>query len=404
MNREQFAAYADVVVRVGANLQPGQTLTVHSPVEAFELARALMDAGWRAGAGNVEVVYVDDFDRYLLAKHAPDELLDRSSVVQRASATASLEQRGASVTIFGDVTPDYFREVDEARLARTRPREVRELINRVLNEQLEAWTVIGYPQRSWAERMFGAPDVERLWAEIAKTCRLDRPDPVAAWEEHLDRLAERTQLLDERRFDRLRFRGPGTDLEIGLLERSRWIGGRTETAWGQPFCANLPTEEVYTTPDRTRAEGTLRATRPVSYAEGILVEGVELRFQGGRVVEARASSGEEFLHNHLRTDEGSDRLGEVALVADSPIAASGLLWYHTLFDENATSHVAYGSAYTEPVEGVEGLDEAAQEALGINQSHVHVDFAVGGPEVEVEGIDARGESVPILAGDDWLLA
>src|SRR5512146_1715266 len=158
MNREQFAAYADVVVRVGANVQPGQTLTVHSPVEAVELARAVMEAGWRAGAGNVEVLYVDDFDRYLLAKHAPDELLDRSSVVQRASAEAALEQRGASVTIFGDVTPDYFREVDEARLARTRPREERDLINRVLNEQLEAWTVIGFPQRRGAGRMFGGPD------------------------------------------------------------------------------------------------------------------------------------------------------------------------------------------------------------------------------------------------------
>src|SRR5512142_2788694 len=201
MNREQFAAYADVVVRVGTNLQPGQTLTVHSPVEAVELARALMDAAWRAGAGNVEVLYVDDFDRYLLAKHAPDERLDRSSVAQLASAKAALEQRGASVTIFGDVTPDYFREVDEARLARTRPREVRELVNRLLNEQLEAWTVIGFPQPSWAERMFGTPDVERLWEEIAKTCRLDRPDPVAAWEEHLARLEQRTRLLDERRFD-----------------------------------------------------------------------------------------------------------------------------------------------------------------------------------------------------------
>jgi aminopeptidase len=403
MDREQFAAYADVVVRIGANLQPGQTLTVHSPVEAVELARALMDAAWRAGAGNVEVVYVDDFERYLLARHAPEELLDRSSVVQLASARASLEQRGASVTIFGDVTPDYFREVDEARLARTRPREVRELVNRLMNEQLEAWTVIGFPQRSWAERMFGTPDADRLWDEIAKTCRLDRPDPVAAWNEHLDRLEERTRLLDERRFDRLHFRGPGTDLEVGLLAGSRWIGGRTKTAWGQPFCANLPTEEVFTTPDRTRAEGTLRATRPVSYAEGILVDGVELRFQGGRVVEARASSGEEFLRRHLATDAGSDRLGEVALVADSPIGATGLLWYHTLFDENATSHVAYGAAYTAPVEGVEELDEAAQEALGINQSHVHVDFAVGGAGVEVDGIDARGERVPILAGDDWLL-
>lgn len=403
MDREDFRAYADVVVRVGTNLQPGQWLTVHAPVEAAELARAVMEAAWRAGAGNAEVVYVDDYERYLRARNGADDVLESSPVALRASAEAALERRGASVSIFGDLTPDFFRDAPEDRLARTRPREVRELVNRLINEQREAWTVIGFPQASWAERMFGAPDVERLWAEIAKTCRLDRPDPVAAWEEHLARLEQRTRLMDERRFDRLRFRGPGTDLEVGLLEGSRWIGGRTATAWGQRFCANLPTEEIYTTPHRNRAEGTLRATRPVAYAEGALVDGVELRFAGGSVVEARASAGEEFLRNHLRTDAGSDRLGEIALVAGSPIGASGLVWFHTLYDENATSHVAYGSAYTSPVAGAEGLSEAEQEAMGINQSHVHVDFAVGGAEVEVEGIDARGGRVPILAGEDWLL-
>jgi aminopeptidase len=403
MDRTDFAVYADVAVRIGCNLQPGQHLTVHAPPEAVELARAVLEAAWRAGAGDADVIYVDDYERCLLARHAADDRLDRSSPALLATAEASLERRGASVSIFGDLTPDFFRDAPEERLARTRPRRVRELVNRAINEQLEAWTVIGFPQASWARRMFGEPDVERLWTEIAKTCRLDAPDPIAAWEEHLARLEQRKEQLDERRFDRLRFRGPGTDLEVGLLEASRWIGGRTETSWGQRFNANLPTEEVFTTPDRNRAEGTLAATRPVSYAEGALVEGVRLRFAGGRVVEAHADVGEDFLRSHLQTDSGSDRLGEVALVAGSPIGASGLVWFHTLYDENATSHVAYGSAYTSPVEGADGLSQSEQEAMGINQSHVHVDFAVGGAEVEVDGIDARGERVPILAGDDWLL-
>jgi aminopeptidase len=404
LDRERFRDYADVIVRVGCNLQAGQILRVHTPVEGVELARAVMEAGWRAGAGNVETFYYDDYERFLRSRFADDEGLAYTPAPLLGTAEAALESRGASVSIMGDPTPAYFAEADEERLARTRPRRARELVNRLMNEQLEAWVVVGFPEAAWAERIFGEPDVERLWLAIARTCRLDEPDPVAAWTKHLDRLGERRALLDERHFDRLCFRGPGTDLEIGLLDGSRWLGGRTETSWGQVFCANLPTEEVYTTPHRERAEGTLRATRPVSYAEGILVDEVELRFAGGRIVEARAATGEEFLRRHLQTDPGASRLGEVALVAGSPIAATGLLWYHTLYDENAACHVAYGAAYTEPVAGSAELAADEQEALGINQSLVHVDFAIGGDGVEVDGVTASGERVPILAGEEWLLS
>jgi aminopeptidase len=264
--------------------------------------------------------------------------------------------------------------------------------------------VIAYPEPGWAERVFGEPAVERLEDEIAKAVRLDRPDPVAAWREHLDRLDERCRLLDERRFDAVRLRGPGTDLTVGLATGARWTGGTIETAWGQVHCPNLPTEEVFTTPDRRRAEGTVRATRPVAYPEGVLVDGIELRFEDGRVVEAKARSGEDFLRRHLQTDEGASRLGEIALVAGSPVGASGLLFYNTLFDENATSHVAYGMGYTTPVEGAGGLDPHAQRELGVNDSTVHVDFAVGGDGVEIDGLDGSGRPTRILAGDDWLLA
>jgi aminopeptidase len=395
--------YADVAVRVGANVQPGQPLVVIAQVEAVALARAVMAAGWRAGAANVEVLYFDEYSRYLLAKHGADDMLERTPVAARATLEASLVDEGASVNVIGDFAPSYFDDLDQTRAARTQPREARELAGRLMNERREAWTVIASADAGWAERVFGDPAVDRLWDEIAHACRLDEPDPVAAWRAHLATLKERTALLDERRFDSIRFRGPGTDLTIGLLPESRWIGGEIQTAWGQSHCPNLPTEEVFTTPDRRRAEGTIRATRPVAYAEGVIVEGMELRFADGRIEEARATAGEEFLLRHLDTDEGAHRLGELALVAESPVGDSGLLYYHTLFDENATSHLAYGRAYTVPVAGADEIDPAEHEGRGLNTSIVHLDFPVGGEDVEVDGVDGSGERVEILRGREWLL-
>jgi aminopeptidase len=404
MNQDFLDRYADVAVRVGANLQPGQTLFVTGSVEHVPLSRAVAAAAWRAGAGDVQLFYYDDYERYLRARHGADETLETTNTGRLGFLTAELDAKGASVNIMGDTAPPFFADADEERLARTRPTEGRKLSNRLMNEQLEAWVVVGYPEASWAERMFGEPDVDRLAAEIADACRLDEPDPVAAWKEHLDRLEQRRELLDERGFDRLRFRGPGTDLTVGLLDRSRWLGGYSRTAWGQVFCANLPTEEVFTTPHRLRTEGTVSGTRAVSYDEGVLVDGIRLRFEGGEIVEAHASTGEEFLRRHLQTDDGARRLGEVALVAGSRIGKRGLLFYNTLFDENATSHIAYGMAYTEAVDGAVGLDKDAQLALGVNDSSAHTDFPVGGPDVEVDGIDTGGKRVPILRGDDWLLS
>jgi aminopeptidase len=404
VKQELLDRYGDVVVRVGCNVQPGQPVFIYSSVENVEVARAMAAAAWRGGAGDVQLLFYDDYERFLLAKHGDDERLSRSNQARLGFLRAELEAQAASINIMGDLAPPFFAGADEDKLARTRPVEVRQLLNTMTNELREAWCVVGAPEPSWAARVFGEPDVERLFEEIAHACRLYDDDPVASWKEHLDALERRRALLDERRFDRLHFRGPGTDLTVGLMEQSRWMGGYSRTAWGQIFCANVPTEEVFTTPHRARTEGVVRGTRPVAYDEGIVVDGIELRFAAGEIVEAKATVGEDFLRRHIEGYPGANRLGEVALVAGSRIARRGLLFYNTLYDENATSHIAYGMGYVEPVEGAQDLELDERTALGINDSIVHQDFPIGGDGVEVDGIDAHGERVPIVRGDDWILS
>jgi len=396
--------YADLVVRVGANVQPGQTVIVLAAPEHAAFARAIMAASWEAGAADAQTVYIDEVESILRVEHASDEVLDTAPVGREKTFEWMLEAQAVEIYLDGPIFPERWEELDGARAARVhRPRSSAPLRRRLINEGRMAWTYVGVPTAAWAASVYGEPDIARLEAAVAEAVRLDQPDPVEAWRQHLDRLAERSAALTERAFDAVRFRGPAIDLTVGLLEGHRWVGGRGTTRWGQPHCANLPTEEVFTTPDRSRTTGHLRTTRPVSYG-GVLLEDVELVFEDGRARLVGAAHGADYVRGELERDDGAPFLGEVALVdGDSPVGRSGLLYHSPLYDENVTSHIAYGGAYTAPVPGTDELPPEELVARNINESGVHTDLPIGGAEVEVVGLARDGSETPILAGNDWVL-
>ena len=389
---------AELAVDFGANLQSGQVLAVSADLGHEPLARAIAEHAYRRGARFVDVDYFDPYVKRARIEHAADETLDFVPSWYGERILALGEQRCARVTIAGAPTPDVFDGLNPARLGRDLLPRVRES-GQVVSERTTNWTIVPYPTPGWARQVHpGVGEEEalaRLWDEVVHVCRLDEADPAAAWHERIEATAAAAQRLNEHAFDAVEFRGPGTDVTIGLLPSSTWANARHATVDGIAHLANIPTEEVFTSPDPERADGVVTATKPLVFPDGAAVEGLRIRFQGGRAVEIDAESGADTLRRRCEKDEGGSRLGEVALVDRSGrIGRLGTVFYNTLIDENAASHIALGNGFLYAV-----TDEA--DHARVNRSAIHVDFMIGADDVEVTGITRGGERVPVLRGGDW---
>lgn len=414
MDEQRLRAYAELTVRIGLNLQPRQRLLIVGPIanggaslEAAPVVRHITAAAYEAGARLVETLWGDEALLAARFAHAPRDSFDEFSAWLPHALAEHVKNGHAVLSIYAN-DPDQLKDapaelvaaVQEATARSVRP--FREYISRNQTN----WAVVAAPAVAWAARVF--PDiepsqqVERLWDAISRLCRLDQPDPIVAWETHLGELAERTDCLNRKQYTALRYRAPGTDLTIGLADGHQWVGGSSINAAGFRFAPNLPTEEVFTMPHKDRVNGTVRSTKPLSYG-GTLIDGFSLRFVDGRVVEVKADRGESVLSTLISMDAGASRLGELALVPhSSPISQTGRLFYNTLFDENAASHVALGAAYKFTLRGGEAMSEDAFEAAGGNRSATHVDFMIGSGELDVDGVLPEGAVEPVMRGGEWV--
>jgi aminopeptidase len=390
--------FADLVVRFAANVQPGQVVAIGTEPGKLELTRAVADSAYRAGAKFVDVMSFDMHVKRSRILHAPEDTLDYVPPWYGERVLALGELRAARIGLTGPAAPGLLNDLDPQRAGRDQLPFLRES-SQVVNARTTNWTAVPCPTAPWAQLVY--PDLDpdaalaRLWEQVVHMCRLDEDDPVAAWRERQEVLVGVSERLTERRLDALHFEGPGTDLRVGLLPSSRWLAARFETIDGIVHMPNLPSEEVFTAPDPARVDGVVRSTKPLVVG-GTIIRGLRVRFEGGRAVTIEADEGGELLAQYARRDDGAARLGEVALVdAAGRIGPLDTVFYDTLIDENAASHVALGAAYE--------FTAGEEDRERINRSQIHVDFMIGGPDVDVTGVTSGGERVPVLHGGAWQL-
>ncbi|HEV7440523.1 MAG TPA: aminopeptidase [Methylobacterium sp.] len=405
---ERLDRLAEVAVRVGLNLRPGQELVMTAPLDAVPLARAITVQAYKAGASLVTTPFGDDAATLARFAHAPDAAFDTAAGWLYGGMADAFRGGAARLAISGD-DPSLLAGQDPdkvARANRARSKAYVPALELIANFATN-WTIVSAATPAWSRTVF--PDlaedeaVAKLWDAIFAASRVDGPDPIAAWERHNADLHARTVWLNAHHFAALRFRGPGTDLTVGLADDHEWCGGASTSRSGILCNANIPTEEVFTTPHKARVDGHVTSTKPLSY-QGTLIDGIRVRVEGGRIVGSAARTGADVLARVLDTDEGARRLGEVALVpASSAISASGLLFYNTLYDENAASHIALGQAYSKCFRnGGADFSEADLAERGANRSLIHIDWMIGSAEIDVDGLTPDGRAVPVMRRGEWV--
>ena len=403
---EKLGRLAETAIKVGLRLQPGQDLFLTAPVAALPLARRIVAEAYKAGAGLVTPILADEEITLARFRFGPDASFDRAPGWLYDGVAKAFGANTARLAIVGE-DPMLLANEDPAKVARASKANsiaYQPALEKIAGFDIN-WNLVAYPTNSWAKRVFpGETDdvaVGRLAEAIFSASRVDNDDPVAAWTSHNAALGRRTEWLNARKFHALHYSGPGTDLTIGLADGHEWQGGAATAKNGITCNPNIPTEEVFTTPHARRVDGHVVSTKPLSY-QGSLIDGIAVRFEAGRIVEAKAARGEDVLKKVLDSDDGARRLGEVALVPhSSPISKSGLLFFNTLFDENAACHIALGQCYAKCFVDGDKLTSDEIAARGGNKSMIHIDWMIGSDRIDIDGVDADGGRTPVFRRGEW---
>lgn len=404
--QEKLQKYAELAVKVGVNVQPGQTLIVNATIDSAELVRLIVDQAYDAGARFVKVNWSDDVvTRLRYEKAAEESFLDDPKWY--AGEMLEYVENGAAVLHVISSDPDLLNGISSDRIT-NHQKTYGKAMSKYRDLQMAdkfSWSIVAVPSKSWASKVFAdLPENEQipaLWEAIFRTVRIDQPDTIGAWREHIANLSSKADYLNSKKYKKLHYTAPGTDLTIELPKGHLWVAADSINAQGNSFLANLPTEEVFTAPLKTGVNGTVASTKPLSY-NGNIIDNFNITFQNGRIVDFSAEVGEPILKQLVELDEGSHYLGEVALVPHgSPISQSGILYFNTLFDENASNHLAIGNAYAFNLEGGKSMNKQELEDSGLNSSLTHVDFMVGSAEMDIFGVTEDGHEEQIFAKGNW---